>query len=349
MRFNQNPERRLQTGCGWRRAVERRADSMMSARRERLALAFAAALLAFGITSGAKGDSRDASSSARSQYVPAGYVSVFADEFDGARFDTGKWWTRLIYENGAKDFLNDERQRYRENGNHIVSDGSLKLVAKKIRDEESYESGVARSKKTLKYGYFETRAKLPRGKGTWPGFWLNSSTSSNGTAVWPPEIDIFEYVLNETEEKPNFMHSDVKVQPGPNPPQIGAYIRTNPRYVRGPNDSLNYYNAPFDFRDGWHVYGALWDSDDTVTIYIDGVEIQKRRYLWVNSAATPGYAHVILQLAIGGHWAGKFGVDESAFPQSVEFDYVRVYQKADSIMTGTDDVGQDRCPADRPC
>jgi beta-glucanase (GH16 family) len=317
-------------------------------RRLQIALAAAAMLLVSGILSMAAGDTPNASPAERSKYVPAGYVSVFADEFAGSRFDTTKWWTRLIYENGAKDFLNDERQRYRENGNHVVADGSLKLVARKIR-AGAYESGVARSKKTFKYGYFETRAKLPRGRGTWPGFWLNSSTSSNGTAVWPPEIDIFEYVLNEIEEKSNFMHSDVKVEPGPNPPQDGAYMRTNPRYVRGPNNGLNYYNAPFDFRDGWHIYGALWDTDDTVTIYIDGVEIQKRRYLWANSAAVPGYAHVILQLAVGGHWAGKFGVDDAAFPQAVEFDYVRVYQKPDSIMTGTDGVGQDRCPADRPC
>jgi beta-glucanase (GH16 family) len=313
-----------------------------------------ALLLGWGAMAQAADGGRPAGSapSDRSKYVPAGYVSVFADEFDGTRFDTAKWWTRLIYENGAKDFLNDEQQRYRENGNHIVGNGTLKLTARKTHRDgrrEAYESGVARSKTTFKYGYFEARAKLPRGRGVWPGFWLNSSVSSNGTAIWPPEIDIFEYVLNGVEEKPNFMHSDVKVQPGPNPPQIGAYIWTNPRYVRGPTDNLNYYNAPFDFRDGWHVYGALWDTDDTVTIYIDGVEIQKRRYLWTNTAAVPGYAHVILQLAIGGTWAGKFGVDDSAFPQAVEFDYVRVYQKPDHIMTGTDKIGRDRCPADGPC
>lgn len=338
MRSIQEADRRFRTGYARRG-------------RSRLALVAAAALFALGVFSAAGADTPSAASAERSKYVPAGYVSVFADEFEGTRFDTAKWWTRLIYENGAKDFLNDEQQRYRENGNHIVADGSLKLVAKKMRGGggEAYESGVARSKTTFKYGYFETRAKLPRGRGVWPGFWLNSSTSSNGTAVWPPEIDIFEYVLNETEEKPNFMHSDVKVEAMPNPPQVGAYIRTNPRYVRGPKDSLNYYNAPFDFRDGWHVYGALWDTDDTVTIYIDGVEIQKRRYLWTHSGATPGYAHIILQLAIGGHWAGKFGVDDSAFPQSAEFDYVRVYQKPDSVITGTDGVGRDRCPADRPC
>ena len=323
--------------------------------RARIALVAAVPLLVFGIVSWAASGTSATSptpSLDRSAYVPAGYVSVFADEFDGARFDTGKWWTRFIYENGAKDFVNDEQQRYRENGNHIVENGSLKLVAKKVHSDgrrDAYESGVARSKMTFKYGYFETRAKLPRGRGVWPGFWLNSSVSSNGVAVWPPEIDIFEFVLNEVEEKPNFMHSDVKIEAMPNPPQDGGYIRTNPRYVKGPTNNLNYYNAPFDFRDGWHVYGALWDTDDTVTIYIDGVEIQKRRYLWAHSAAVPGYANVILQLAIGGSWAGKFGVDDSAFPQAMEFDYVRVYQKPDRIMTGTDTVGQDRCPADRPC
>ena len=186
-----------------------------------------ALLLGWGAMAQAADGGRPAgsASSDRSKYVPAGYVGVFADEFDGTRFDTAKWWTRLIYEDGAKDFLNDEQQRYRENGNHIVGNGTLKLTARKAHRDgrrEAYELGVARSKTTFKYGYFEARAKLPRGRGVWPGFWLNSSVSSNGTAIWPPEIDIFEYVLNDVEEKPNFMHSDVKVQPGPNPPRSAA-------------------------------------------------------------------------------------------------------------------------------
>ena len=30
---------------------------------------------------------------------------------------------------------------------------------------------------------------------------------------------------------------------------------------------------------------------------------------------------------IGGNWAGRYGVDNAAFPQALEIDYVRVYHK----------------------
>jgi len=40
----------------------------------------------------------------------------------------------------------------------------------------------------------------------------------------------------------------------------------------------------------------------------------------------PGF--FILNVAVGGTWGGAQGVDNSIFPQSMEIDYVRVYQEA---------------------
>jgi hypothetical protein len=37
-----------------------------------------------------------------------------------------------------------------------------------------------------------------------------------------------------------------------------------------------------------------------------------------------------LNLAIGGQWAGRYGIDDSAFPQALAIDWVRVYQKLGS-------------------
>ena len=42
---------------------------------------------------------------------------------------------------------------------------------------------------TQRYGYFEMRAKLPDGPGTWPAFWLVGADKSDGSA----EIDVMEY------------------------------------------------------------------------------------------------------------------------------------------------------------
>lgn len=37
--------------------------------------------------------------------------------------------------------------------------------------------------------------------------------------------------------------------------------------------------------------------------------------------------HLVLNLAVGGHWAGQQGIDNSLFPLSMEIAYVRVYQR----------------------
>jgi len=35
--------------------------------------------------------------------------------------------------------------------------------------------------------------------------------------------------------------------------------------------------------------------------------------------------HWLINLAVGGNWGGKEGVDDSIFPVTFEVDYVRVY------------------------
>ena len=38
--------------------------------------------------------------------------------------------------------------------------------------------------------------------------------------------------------------------------------------------------------------------------------------------------YVIVNLAVGGNWGGQQGIDDRVFPQRMEVDYVRVYEKA---------------------
>jgi hypothetical protein len=35
---------------------------------------------------------------------------------------------------------------------------------------------------------------------------------------------------------------------------------------------------------------------------------------------------LLMNIAVGGNWGGKMGIDDSIFPQSMEVDWVRVYQ-----------------------
>lgn len=280
------------------------------------------------------------------QFVPAGYELVFSDEFNAPKLDTSKWFTRYIYNDGKLDTLNDERQLFREDKNHILTGQTLELTAYHQPDLKPprflYRSGMIRSKNTFKYGYFEARCKMPRGLGVWPAFWLNSDArESDGKLGWPPEIDILEFAFNGKDDKANMIHIAAQAKDqkdGRKGKDIWGLetLESHPAMVK------NHYHAPFDFRDDYHVFGCLWDTDDTVSIYVDGVLLKKWKYKWVYADGTDaGWAHVLLNLSIGGKWAGRYGIDDSAFPQSFSVDYVRVYQKPDSKMVGRTKIGHD--------
>jgi beta-glucanase (GH16 family) len=284
--------------------------------------------------------------SAPSPYVPAGYVEVFGDEFNGSSLDTSAWWTRYIYDNGRLDHLNDEAERFRENNNHVMTGNSLQLTARLVKDpvtgKKRYESGMIRSKMTFKYGYFEARVKMPPGKGMWPAFWLNSDSTPDGKISWPPEIDIFEFVNNGKDDKTTMFHMGAvshKLKDGSPSPWGGELLSSAPHVsmLKGPGGE---YFGTTDFTQDYHIFALLWDTDDTITWYLDGQSIMKRTYKWVyTSGQDAPYAHVLLNLAMGGQWAGRYGIDDSAFPQSFDLDYVRVYQKQGAQQTGSSTIG----------
>jgi beta-glucanase (GH16 family) len=287
-------------------------------------------------TSGSGGSGGSASSD--SPWVPADYQLVFGDEFNEAELDTSKWWTRFVYDNGNLDHLNDEQQLYRESNNHVMTGSSIKLTARKVSDNGpkaiNYESGMLRSKTIVKHGYFEARVKMPAGLGVWPAFWLNGEASP-----WPPEIDIFEFVNNGMEDKTNMLHTGV-INHGA---QGGDFLFTDPQF----NQQWTFWTAPYAFPDDFHVVALLWDETSAAT-YVDGKMIVNRGYKWVHDDASDGgYAHVLLNLAIGGEWAGRHGIDDAAFPQGLEVDYVRVYQKTKDVSQSV--IGKDLCPAGGGC
>jgi beta-glucanase (GH16 family) len=268
-------------------------------------------------------DQTEPIASSYGSYVPAGYVLAFNDEFNGTTLNRAKWFTRYIYGGGTQDHLNDEQERYRDNDNHVVANGVLNLVARKVSsnaDGINYESGMIRSDWTTRYGFFQARVKMPGGLGVWPAFWLNSDVSSTGRLSWPPEIDIFEFVNNGVEDKLDMLHSNVVTTTGVTAPLTYA----DPAF----NTTWADYIAPYNFNEGWHTIGLEW-TPTSVTMYIDGKKIYARNYVWNYADGTAGGpAHILLNLAIGGSWAGRHGIDDSAFPQALQIDWVRAYQKA---------------------
>jgi beta-glucanase (GH16 family) len=256
-------------------------------------------------------------------HVPWGYVLEFNDEFSGSTLNRSKWFTRYIYAGGTLDRLGDEQQRYRDNDNHRVAGGVLSLVARKVTQNDpagvNYESGMIRSDWTARYGYFEARVKMPQGIGLWPAFWLASDVSATGAMAWPPEIDIFEFVNNGVEDRANMLHAGVVPLPGVAAP----YSYVDPGF----NTEWSFYTAPYNFHDGWHTVGAEW-TPTSVTVYLDGKKLFTRSYLWnFPDGSAAGPAHILLNLAVGGAWAGRHGIDDTALPQALQIDWVRAYSK----------------------
>jgi beta-glucanase (GH16 family) len=93
------------------------------------------------------------------------------------------------------------------------------------------------------------------------------------------------------------------------------------------NMQWTYYTAPYNFDEAWHTVGTEW-TPTSVTMYVDGRKIYTRSYLWTfTDGSLAGPAHILLNLAVGGQWAGRYGIDEAALPQSLQIDWVRAYSK----------------------
>lgn len=141
---------------------------------------------------------------------PDNYEIVWSDEFDGnGAIDSEKWHHQTQLPNGGS-WYNGEIQHYTDRiENSFVSNGTLKVVAKKetYTDQgftKTHTSARLNSKFAFTYGYVAVRAKLPQGVGTWPAIWTLGQNitepggywyDTNGTVGWPNcgEIDIMEH------------------------------------------------------------------------------------------------------------------------------------------------------------
>lgn len=241
--------------------------------------------------------------------VPAGYELDWNDEFNDAAFQTpdeNHWW----YEVWPPYYVNNELQRYvaGRQGSNItaeIENGVLNIRA--IKTATDVISARVNTIKSWTYGYFEMRARLPKGKGTWPAFWM---MPKNGNA-WPGcgEIDIME----EVGADPNIVSSSIHCT------DYNHTIGTQKTAARNIGTA----------EDEFHIYALEW-TEDYIKTYVDGQLLfsfandkQGKDSTWPFNK--PFYLK--LNLAWGGDWGGYKGVDESALPATYTIDYVRVFQK----------------------
>ncbi len=237
---------------------------------------------------------------------------VWADEFDtDGLVDTTKW----NYDTHGNEYGwgNNEAEWYTVSNpeNCKIENGILTITAiKESTSGKNYSSAriTTKGKGDWLYCKVEVRAKLPTGKGTWPAIWMLPSENTYGN--WPKsgEIDIMEHVGYD----PDTVHSTVHTELFNH--TIGTQVG-KPTFLP---------TATTDF----HIYTMEWEENE-VRSYVDG----KQYFNFLNNGEGSGAwpfnqpFHLILNLAIGGGWGGKQGIDDTLFPHQFQVDYVRIYQR----------------------
>lgn len=241
-----------------------------------------------------------------------GYKLVWSDEFNYSGLpDSTKW----SYDQRLNDigWGNNEAQYYTRARieNASVKDGFLTIRAlKEDYQGKKYTSArlITAHKGDWLYGRFEVKAKLPDGRGMWPAIWMLSTDNHYGG--WPAsgEIDIMENV-------------------GYDPFWIVASAHTKSyNHVQGTqkNNKLKVE----DCYSGFHLYALEWEASE-YRVYVDDQLIFTFKNEGTGFKEWPfdQKFHLLLNLAVGGNWGGKMGIDDAVFPRSMVVDYVRVYQK----------------------
>lgn len=257
----------------------------------------------------------DRQSAIKSHKILPGGRLVFKDEFNtlslwhkgqgGIWEPTYHWGARTNGKNGELQYYVDPRPGADHSviadlSPYSVSHGLLSIAAKRIPPQFQglvgglkYTSGLITTHKSFacKYCLVAMRARLPRGRGLWPAFWLLPLRKP-----WPPEIDIMEVLGNDTKA----IHVSIHAQPE------NQYIKTTKKV------------SVSDLADTFHEFAVNWGRD-YVTWFIDGQEIAKAPS--PRDLNHPMY--ILVNLAVGG-WA-KEPDGQTLFPAVMLIDWIRVY------------------------
>lgn len=225
---------------------------------------------------------------------------VWREEFNGATNLSDIWFYEL--KNTTNPDVSDQLQTYSQK-NVSMSGGTLKISAKK--EEGNYTSARLNSKYAFEYGRIEMSVKLPEQKKN--GIWAKLALIGNNknSVGWPQagEMDFMEYF----SYKPNEIHTIVHSAAG----TIGG---------------INLMETPLE---GFHVHGILW-TDKYIKFYIDDIDNIIYTFNRPSNPTEQNWPfnkpfYLLVDMVIGGRYAGAQGVDDSLFPAVMEIDYIRVY------------------------
>ncbi|MBK7861463.1 MAG: glycoside hydrolase family 16 protein [Archangiaceae bacterium] len=287
----------------------------------------------------------------------AGWRLAWCDEFDGADLDERNWSFDLsdgAFLPSGPGWGNQEKEFYTARAvNARVESGRLKITA--LKDGPHHANGPAypstydfssarlktKGKVDFTYGRVEVRAKLPRGQGVWPAIWLLPTDEAYGGWASSGEIDLMELKGQQSDVVHGTLH-------------FGQMWNQN-EWV-----SCQLTRAAGSYSDGFHTYALEW-SAESIRWFVDdklfatqaprggmkptstclnesggamtptmNEHVTDPTAGWYSAVADPPAPfdrnfHLILNVAVGGGFVGA--VDPAVFPQSMEVEFVRLYQR----------------------
>ncbi len=228
----------------------------------------------------------------------------------------GAFWSGWSNEAGVYPNLNELQEliSWKETLPISTSHGTLELVASEMSANVGRTLPAQFSGRHImsgafntypygqEYGYFEITARVPKGDGLWPAFWMNPVAMTKTS-----EIDISEILGIDTTTSHSTLHTN-----------DSAWLAKSQNSLTGVA-----YKAPEDLSQGFHSYGVDW-GPQTITFYLDGISIK--------TYSTPSDMHqpffIIANLAVGNPsgWGGGVG-SNTAFPSTFSISSVRVWQR----------------------
>jgi len=241
------------------------------------------------------------------------YQIVWSDDFDYEGLpDSTKWGYDT--EGNEAGWGNQEAQHYTEakEKNAFVENGILNIVAHKENfEDKDFTSARLFSKADWKYGKVEVNAKLPEGTGTWSAIWMMPGSWSYNDGNWPDigEIDIMEHVGHETGVVHASAHSK------------------DYQWQKNTQKTTTVFIPDVDKH--FHSYILEW-TPNVLSAYVDDSLYFEYKNEGLGETKWPYDKpfYLIMNVAVGGAWGNMKGIDNDAYPQTMEIDYVRIYQKS---------------------
>jgi beta-glucanase (GH16 family) len=253
---------------------------------------------------------------------------LWADEFAGAAGTTissASWTARYCgheNQNGGGTCHNSEPQWYIPGaikldgtaaGNAVITTkrttvapaGATCMVSQCYFTSGRFDT---QGKVSFKYGYIETRIKMPAGGANWPAYWMLGDAMTSAGWPYAGEIDIAEQGGHQPWRNSAAVHYSVTDSPGE--------CCGNHNYQYGERISNVNYSTDF------HTYGLGW-LPDRLEFYVDGVLFYTLNRADIGGAhwSFNDYFFVILNNA-----TGSFGGDWDGWSESrMTIDYVRAW------------------------